>query len=578
MSKDNKHNSTPWSHKHNSWSSKKPTLYLTSTTPFAKIKSIKDMENISKDLRIELDKEWLLDAKRYLLRYFVLDNTSFIKQHLGKQMNYEDLTIDQIYYLIDIFKTKVLTLEERDEELYAITSYAYIQYKNDLSKKKGITPLTIIKEHEKEKLSDYTSIDNELINKKYNLNQTFWGEKIKDLVNRFFEGWGQKLSEMMEDLRLTTENYTSKGIYDTIKQFCSSKQQLLTFIKQTTKPSKEDGEIQTILFEFFRECYSLYTNVQSIQKVVTYNSKTYQDIKDHINTFVSHTTKGNYEFFDATTKKEERIFDKIVNKYDGDLSHIKDIIRCSFVFSDINHLVGWLQSMFHSFHHNEKIFNIITKDKNGNPLIEVDDKIGLILKKPIKQSWYRDITLVVHFQSETWLIPMEIQVHLKDMYTMKQKGMPWVYSSLIHEEIITDSEIKWINRLLSERGSVYFLPTDDNEIVSSDQIYAMRRLFQEDQKLSEDQSPSKKEWFMTRFTKTAKKAIVSVFGWWKDATNQVVSKKLATIESRMNNFARKKVLDKINLPPKYEYSFRDLWKKQKSEEIGIALKGGKNKG
>jgi len=37
------------------------------------------------------------------------------------------------------------------------------------------------------------------------------------------------------------------------------------------------------------------------------------------------------------------------------------------------------------------------------------------------------------------------------------------------------------------------LPTDDNEIVSSDQIYAMRRLFQEDQKPSEDQSPSKKE-------------------------------------------------------------------------------------
>ncbi len=145
---------------------------------------------------------------------------------------------------------------------------------------------------------------------------------------------------MMEHLHLTMENYTSKGIDDTIKQFCHSKQQLLTFIKQTTNTQKKDEEIQTILVDFFRECYSLYTNVQSIQKVVTYNSKTYQDIKDHINTFVSHTTKGNYEFFDATTKKEERIFDKIVNKYDGNLSDIKDITRCAFVFSDINHLVG----------------------------------------------------------------------------------------------------------------------------------------------------------------------------------------------------------------------------------------------
>lgn len=87
-------------------------------------------------------------------------------------MNYEDFTADQKYYLIDISKTKILKLEEKDEDPYPITSYTYIQYKNDLSKKKGITPLTIIKEHEKEKLSDYTSINNTLINKKYNLNQT----------------------------------------------------------------------------------------------------------------------------------------------------------------------------------------------------------------------------------------------------------------------------------------------------------------------------------------------------------------------------------------------------------------------
>ena len=84
------------------------------------------MENISKDLRIELDKKWLLDAKRYLLRYFVLDNTSFVKQHLGKQMNYEDFTADQKYYLIDISKTKILKLEEKDEDPYPITSYTYI--------------------------------------------------------------------------------------------------------------------------------------------------------------------------------------------------------------------------------------------------------------------------------------------------------------------------------------------------------------------------------------------------------------------------------------------------------------------
>lgn len=144
----------------------------------------------------------------------------------------------------------------------------------------------------------------------------------------------------MEDLHLTMQHYTSKGIDDTIKQFCNNKQQLLTFIKQTTKTTKKNEETQTILVDFFKECYSLYTNVQSIQKVVANNNKIYQETKDHINTFVSHTTKGNYEFFDATTKKEERIFDKIVNKYDGDLSYIKDITRCAFIFSDINHLVG----------------------------------------------------------------------------------------------------------------------------------------------------------------------------------------------------------------------------------------------
>jgi hypothetical protein len=75
-----------------------------------------------------------------------------------------------------------------------------------------------------------------------------------------------------------------------------------------------------------------------------------------------------------------------------------------------------------------------------------------------------------------------------------------VYSALIKENIITSSEIEYINNILIQKGNSYFLPTSDDDSISSDKVYNIRRLFKEDQNHITD----------TSFTQAAKNIVDSI--------------------------------------------------------------------
>ncbi|HMY80330.1 MAG TPA: hypothetical protein PK048_00615 [Candidatus Absconditabacterales bacterium] len=504
-------------------------LYLSQVDPYQSIIKIKHRNDITKELWLKLDKERNLDAKWYLLRYFVFDDEQYVKDVLGTKKKFDQLSMEDLYKISHIFK-KELGIHQHDEqtkeEEYAISSYAEKGYIDSL--KTGKEPLILIKEHEYEDSHNEIPMTNSIIGQDHPTDQTINGYPIKKLFIDFFQNDSTNFyKRIQQSVKIPTiESIGGKNLYK--------------YIEQKTELKNKNNYLDSVAL-FLNNSRLIAKSVEAMYTMITQQGRIYDTIKNTLNKQLTHTMHGAYTFHDTDIKDHQRTFEKLIMKYDGDMSSVKDIVRCTFSFKDLNSLVGGIQTILKSLH-TPDIYEKIKQTKEGKPLVEIEDKIGLLLKEPLKSSGYRDITIVIHFRGQEGLIPMEIQLHLDPMYQMKTQGVQEVYKLI--EDKIGQKTIELINELLINKGSTCFLPTNSNETISSDQIYRMRRLFQEDKK-------NQKLGFGLNTIVTG---IIDLFGGTTQLNNQGVADILGSIESLINNYAWLQVLKSINLPKKGFYT------------------------
>ncbi len=256
---------------------------------------------------------------------------------------------------------------------------------------------------------------------------------------------------------------------------------LLHYIRAETKI--EDMEIIKLYLKFFFiNANHLYFTLLSLYNSNTgKNNSQYNVIKEAIKEKFSEN-KLETELIDPAEKEFERAFTKLLSKYGGKVFKLKDLHRCSFVFHDLNSMVQGINLLLQSLH-TKKIDSLLKRDKERNPIIELEDKIGLLLSGPKSGSAYRDINFVIHFRGDSGLIPMEIQFHLQDTKKAKKESVHKPYDLIAKH--LNNEEIKHINTILTDHKSIDYLPTDNDHTLNADNIYHIVRKFKNG-KLNED--------------------------------------------------------------------------------------------
>lgn len=72
---------------------------------------------------------------------------------------------------------------------------------------------------------------------------------------------------------------------------------------------------------------------------------------------------------------------------------------------------------------------------------------------------------------------MEIQFHLQDTKKAKKEGVPRPYDLV--SEFLTHEEIEHINEILRENTSIDYLPTNNEQNLSADNLYHITRKFKD---------------------------------------------------------------------------------------------------
>jgi hypothetical protein len=254
---------------------------------------------------------------------------------------------------------------------------------------------------------------------------------------------------------------------------------LLYYIQAETKKGEKMESLEMIklhLKVFFTNVNNMYFTLLSLYNSNTgKNNSQYNAIKEIIKN--KYTENGlEVELVDPAEKEFERAFTKLLSKYGGKVFKLKDLHRCSFVFQDLNSMVQWINLLLQSLH-NKRINPLLKRDKERNPIIELEDKIGLLLSNSWNKSGYRDIDFIIHFSGNSGLIPMEIQFHLQDTKKAKKEGVPRPYDLV--SEFLTHEEIEHINEILRENTSIDYLPTNNEQNLSADNLYHITRKFKD---------------------------------------------------------------------------------------------------
>ena len=110
--------------------------YLVNANPIETIKHIKKIDQISKEIWLELDRSGNLDAKVYLFFSIILGDKQFIKKNLGEYKNIDTLTAQELYLLAGKFKEK-LNIQDGEENKHPISEYGINLYQEWLRRKEG---------------------------------------------------------------------------------------------------------------------------------------------------------------------------------------------------------------------------------------------------------------------------------------------------------------------------------------------------------------------------------------------------------------------------------------------------------
>ncbi len=490
--------------------------FLIVDNPIDAVKGIKNIHDISEELWVSLDEQGNLDAQIYLFFAIIIQDKEFVTKHLGKWKNLNDLCMNELRLLATEFK-KTFNITTPGVQ-FPISTYGINLYNQRYTNNSNLKNQKRIQAHQS--LNGIAPKTNTLFHNSFDISQSIDETPVIEILEEFY-GNIEKFAHVLSSFSTLWE----------LELYVKRNNNLNYFIQ--SKIHHKRFSYQDQLLAFFVQAYYLLTTLQSMSSIAETNAA-YNTIKDSIMSSFTNCSLWA-TFLDAPIKNTSRAFEKLLKKYKWEVFELKDIVRCSFTFPDLNNLVQWINLLMQSLHQ-ESIYPLIKVGTNKNPVIEVDDKIGLLLAPAIKPSGYRDISFIIHFRGHKSLVPMEVQFHLEDTLHIK---VNWTDKVLdIVKKYFTDKEIEEVNDLLGAKHSRVYLPKSNEDIISADDLYHIRRQFNEDKKAS---------------SSTGKKILdtlmypIKTLLWDDWLPKEEIAARVGSIERNLHDIARKNVLLKLHI-------------------------------
>ncbi|MCP4522877.1 MAG: hypothetical protein GY828_01525 [Candidatus Gracilibacteria bacterium] len=176
----------------------------------------------------------------------------------------------------------------------------------------------------------------------------------------------------------------------------------------------------------------------------------------------------NEQIFEIGKPKTlNRIFEKVISSYSGDIREIGDLVRMRYIGSDLEDTYEKLVKMIQTIYENDELNEFIVQGI-------VEDNIGNNSERGPKETQYRD--LKIQFKTNQGNL-IEVQFMVKEIYEWKEIGLPEIelkdtfaqHNIYLDQDFITELE----NRAIIEKVSIplFFKERIQKNVVTNDGLY-----------------------------------------------------------------------------------------------------------
>ena len=346
-------------------------------------------------------------------------------------------------------------------------------------------------------------------------------------INREFEIWEKKQK---------FKNFSSIYIQESLEETLENNKKTLLVCNKLLSREKIENEKEKEILEKLQNIWIVPENLENLDlkyldilaelkeflKYVNYNAKilndmldTWEEDKKILKGFLPENNENEYTWI-WWTKTFSRALEKLIKDYNWDFAKLWDLTRMRITNDWIEDTINSVVNFIKKANKNENISQIAIIDYTQNPL-----------EKPKKNSWYRDIKLLVKFQN--WNV-WEVQFQYTSMIKMKEEGLDleeeknnFIFKKFIEETGgFSEDEIKQIisfakrreiqipkKEILEKLISSNFEIEEENEIMTKTQIstqdtYNISRIFEWDEQKKELRKK------LSRFER-----ILADIAWWE---------------------------------------------------------------